>query len=302
VDVEVAMDAEPGGLTVSRHEDGQGWWEMAGRPPHPALRSFVLRYCGYREEAADAVRRRQVPWGGVVLILGFDRPLRLWPGKPVAGDAAPVAAGAAGLSLTSFAAGLHDVPVFTEHCGGQYGLQVDLTPLGAYRLLGLPMAELANMIVDLADLPDGRLASLADRLGGLACWADRFALLDRVLGGWAEQGPDPCPGVSWAVERLSATGGGIPVSGLAGELGWSRRHLTARFRQQVGLPPKSFARVVRFSRAVELLGRSDGLSWAEVALACGYYDQAHLNRDFRALAGCSPRRYFATAMPHSEAA
>jgi AraC-like DNA-binding protein len=80
-------------------------------------------------------------------------------------------------------------------------------------------------------------------------------------------------------------------------VGWSRRHLAARFRDQVGLPPKVVARVLRFQCALRLMGTDGGPAWSDVALACGYYDQAHLNREFRSLAGCAPTRYFAARLP-----
>jgi AraC-like DNA-binding protein len=82
------------------------------------------------------------------------------------------------------------------------------------------------------------------------------------------------------------------------ETGWSRRHLTARFRAQLGITPKAYGRVLRFRHAAELLsipapGRAPSL--AEVAVAAGYYDQSHLNRDFVAMSGCTPGQFLAQA-------
>ena len=85
-----------------------------------------------------------------------------------------------------------------------------------------------------------------------------------------------------------ATGGTLTVGALAAEVGWSRRHLGERFRAEIGLTPKAAGRVLRFERARRLLGRARRPGLAEVAALSGYYDQAHLNREWRELAGCSP--------------
>ena len=66
-----------------------------------------------------------------------------------------------------------------------------------------------------------------------------------------------------------------------------------QFREQLGVPPKTMARILRFQKAVRLLGTSTQLRWAEIALRCGYYDQAHFNRDFRDFAGASPGEFLA---------
>ena len=97
--------------------------------------------------------------------------------------------------------------------------------------------------------------------------------------------------------RLVSTHGAASVEALAAEVGWSRRHLFARFREQTGLPPKVFARILRFQRAATLMAAAEGPSLCEIALDCGYYDQAHLNRDFRAFAGRTPTELMAARLP-----
>lgn len=98
----------------------------------------------------------------------------------------------------------------------------------------------------------------------------------------------PSAAVLGAWSALVASGGRASVGELARDLGWSRRHLTERFTREVGVAPKTYARVVRFDRARELIATAGGRSLARVALDAGYYDQAHLNRDFRELAGAPP--------------
>ena len=79
------------------------------------------------------------------------------------------------------------------------------------------------------------------------------------------------------------------VAHLADEVGWSRRHLTDRFTDEFGVGPKQATRIERFTRARTLL--SSGRTVADAAVSCGYADQAHLTRDFRALGGCTPTQW-----------
>ncbi|MGH2789344.1 MAG: helix-turn-helix domain-containing protein, partial [Actinomycetota bacterium] len=97
--------------------------------------------------------------------------------------------------------------------------------------------------------------------------------------------------------RLLDTGGAVSVQELARETGWSRRHLSERFRSEVGLSPKLAARIVRFDRARLLLERSTRPALSEVAVLCGFFDQAHLTRDFNDFAGCSPTVWMAEEIP-----
>jgi AraC-like DNA-binding protein len=257
---------------------------------HPALAGHVLRYLGYREHSCTPVRRRQAPAGSCTLIVSLGPPIRLY--------------GPAGPSLpTSFLAGMHDAAVHTEFTGPQYGVQVDLSPLGVYALLGRPMPELTNFAPQLTELDTPDVAALPRRLADLPDWTSRFARLDDVLLRRLDaSAARPDPEVTWAWRRLVRSAGRVTVRELAEDTGWSRRHLLTRFRGQVGLTPKPAARVLRFQRAARLLVPAavyDGAavppvaSIADVAATCGYADHAHLVREFRALAGCTPTEYLA---------
>jgi len=118
-------------------------------------------------------------------------------------------------------------------------------------------------------------------------------LLDAFLTARADAGPRPAREVAWAWHRLATTHGAVPVGDLAAEVGWSRRHLVSRFHQQVGLPPKTAARVIRFSHLLSRFGDAQAGQWSRIAAECGYYDQAHMNRDFREFAGTTPTDYLA---------
>jgi transcriptional regulator GlxA family with amidase domain len=99
-------------------------------------------------------------------------------------------------------------------------------------------------------------------------------------------------------QALVRSGGTAPIGTLAAGVGWSRQHLTRRFGDEFGLGPKLAARVIRFERARRMLQATPSfVTIAQVAAACGYYDQAHLNRDFAELAGCSPTAWLTGELP-----
>lgn len=275
-------------VTVVSHDSPLGRWEMASGDADPRLRGDVRDYVGYVEVTPGPLRRREVPSADVTLIISFG---------PAIGVGAPGAEVAPAQRFTSFVAGLHDAPVLTEHGGYQHGIEVRLTPLGARRLFGVPMGLLSNQVIALEDLLGRDADRLVEGLHDAPGWAARFALLDDAIARRLDAARPPSPGVAWAWGRLRETHGALPIGTLAGELGWSRRHLAAQFREQVGLPPKLLARILRFDRVIALLRQADPVRWAEVAYDCGYYDQAHFNRDFRQFTGSAPSAFLASRMP-----
>jgi AraC-like DNA-binding protein len=241
--------------------------------PAAALSGKVSSYYGFRESTPAPLRRREGPGRDVVLILSFDEEWRI-----------------DGERLVSFAAGLYQRQVTTEHAGRSFGMHVNLTPPAAYTLFGgLPLHTLAERAVPLDDVLGD--ASLVERLYDAGDWAARFRLLDDWLLRRLVDAPPPSPGVVFAWRRLLETSGRVPVGDLAAELGWSRKRIVARFREEVGLAPKAAARLLRFERARELASRADRPDWLRLALECGYYDQSHLINDFRAFTGGTPETF-----------
>jgi AraC-like DNA-binding protein len=106
----------------------------------------------------------------------------------------------------------------------------------------------------------------------------------------------PSSDVAWAWGALERSHGKAPIGWICDRLGRSRRHLAVQFRDQVGLPPKIVARILRFDRAVSMLARPHA-NLVDVAFECGYYDQAHLSRDFRSFAGKPPAAFARQIVP-----
>ncbi|MFF1302470.1 helix-turn-helix domain-containing protein [Streptomyces sp. NPDC058307] len=255
-----------------------GLWRVT-RPWHPGLRPYLRSYVGYWEAVATPYEARLVPTGRATLLISFSEPFSQVRRLGARG-------GGSG-SIGSLVVGLEDRPAICTHPGGQEAIRVEFTPLGAYRLFGMPMSELTNLAVEVRDVLGPGAGVLVERMAATPDWAARFDLLDAALLARLEHGPRATPEVEHAWRLLSGGAGTIPIARIAAEVGWSQGYLIRRFTQQIGLTPKASARVLRFRHAVALLGRGTA-SLTEISTACGFYDQAHLNREFRAIAGTTP--------------
>lgn len=267
--------------TVHEFADG-GTWAMHARPVHPMLRGLVERYGGFEENARVALIRRETPFAGAPLILTFGAPYLLseasYPELPV-------------VARRSFVAGLHQTFTTSETTGATWAVQIDLTPIGAYRIFALPMAELTNRVVATVDIFGPSIQELEQRLFQAGTWDERFDLIDAFLLKRLVTGPTESMEVAWVWRQLLAAYGNVPIASLADELHWSRKRLIGTFRDQLGMSPKMLGRVLRFQRALALDGQQQASSWSDLALRSGYYDQAHLIREFRAFTGITPGAY-----------
>jgi AraC-like DNA-binding protein len=239
--------------------------------PAPALRGVVQRAADFHERGAP-LRRLESPLAGVVLVVS------LGPDMEIDGRA-----------TGSFVAGVWDRPTIAGHYGEQAGYQLYLDLIEARRVLGVPVGELANRLVALEDVLGSFAAELSERLADARDANHRHAIAQRLFTGRLSEGPVTAPEVEHALARLQVTRGAAGIETLAAEVGWSRRHLAARFREAVGLPPKALSRLIRVEQAAQRV--RDGDSLAAVAYEGGYADQSHFNRDFRELVGCTPTQF-----------
>jgi AraC-like DNA-binding protein len=284
-----SMDRDRPGARDDRIEES-----VWGVPAH-ALRPFIAGYAGFRQVGVPPATHRGLPSPYLTVIFTLDDPLTITahadPRQPPA-------------SYRSLVGGLHTSPALITHQGRQSGIQLLLSPLGARALLGMPAAELASIDVEGSDVLGLLAEQIGERIRAAADWRARFAVLDQVLTARLADPPAE-PGIAsstndevgHAWRRLVASGGHCTVSELAAETGWSDRYLRSRFSGETGLTPKTAARVIRFDRTRRLLQRRTAagspLLLADLAADCGYYDQAHLAREFRDLAGLPPSTWLA---------
>jgi AraC-like DNA-binding protein len=275
-------------VEVVRHSSPLGRWESAVGPPHPALRPYVRQYFGGTEETYQPLVRRELPSEIAPLIINFGPPFRVF--DPIDGSKYQ--------QVSSFVTGAFDSFVVVGTTGAYACIQVNFTLLGMRLFLQRPLHELANKIVSLDDVFGSDGDRLVSELYEAPTWASRFDIVDREILKRVAELSAPAPSVQWAWRRMLRSAGQVAISDLAREVGWSHKHLVSRFTEEIGLTPKVMARVLRFGHAANLLETSERGQLAQIAVDCGYYDQAHFTRDFRAFAGVSPMELLASRLPN----
>lgn len=191
------------------------------------------------------------------------------------------------VETAAFIAGLID-EVGAVEAEDFVGLQVDLTPVAAYRLTRGAIGRLAGTVAPLDDVLGPAGGRLVEQLGNTDGWGRRLSTLEAFLIDAIESGPSPSPEVVGTWEAVAERHGTIRVAELASDLGWSARHLRNRLRDQLGVSPKVLARLARFDHATRLLEQGARGDIGHLAIAAGYYDQAHFNNEWKRMAGRTP--------------
>jgi AraC-like DNA-binding protein len=277
---------------VSQHFDSElGRWALTGWHPQPGdlLEWAVERVWDFHGMAAHP-QERVFPNGLIDLFIQLDD--RYLDVHPTGTTPTPVAC----------VTGIYSQPVVVRAPRRPCRvLCVRLRPAGAWVTLGHPLSDLADATSDLGDLLGRTVAELAEQCADAATGVERV----RRAVAWLKQRvyhAGACtadPAAHWVARRIADTGGNKPIGALRAEAGLTDGRLIALFRQQVGVTPKRLARIHRLDRALTLLTRQ-GSSLARVAVAAGYYDQAHMNAEFRELAGLTPFEFLtATRYPAS---
>ncbi|MGW4325638.1 helix-turn-helix domain-containing protein [Nocardia sp. NPDC004573] len=267
--------------------------EVVTARPAPVLAAFIDRYVGYRMSGFAASIHRGLPSRHMTFIVAIG------PTIDVVEQTDPRQSPQ---NYRCVLSGLQASTALITHNGHQEGVAVALTPLGCRTLFGMPAAALWDTSVEFSDVVGPVGLELWERLQYAPTWRDRFTACDQVLSALADPDRSVGPELSWAWRTVVDSGGGIAIGPLAEQIGWTRQHLARRFNREFGLGPKLAARITRFERARRMLAHTPSyVTIAQVAAACGYYDQAHLDRDFADLAGTSPTSWLAEEVPSVQA-
>ncbi len=273
-------------LVMLGEETDTGSWQLFRCQPAEKLRPYILgAYHGWTEDTSAPMLRREMPRVMVPVIFNFGTPFTIATAADDGHPAGPEA-------FHSFAAGLHDRYVVTGSRGLSQCLQVNFTLLGALRL-GLDLPALSRRIATAEDAFGWGIKSLLVQLAETGSWSTRFALLEQFILTRFSQGVSPSTDVLAALRHLQRSHGQMRIGRIADDLAIGQKRLIALFQAEIGLPPKGIARLLRFNRALARLRRDPAPELAALATECGYYDQAHFNRDFKLYSGFTPTEMLA---------
>lgn len=258
--------------------------------PQPPLSDFVELFWLYEGYDPPHARERCLPTGTVELVINLrDETLRVYDRRDH--DRFRSFGGA-------LVCGAHSGFFVIDAARQETIMGVHFKPGGAFPFLGLPAGELRDTHVSLETLWGAKAGELRERLLEAETPEARFHALEQTLLARATRPLARHPAVAFALGEFQNAPHTPTVSEVTGRIGLSQRRFIQLFRDEVGLTPKLFCRVRRFQEILRLVEDEQRVEWAEVALGCGYFDQAHFIHDFQAFSGLTPTAYLARRGDH----
>ena len=246
--------------------------------PAPALRHLVDCYWVVTSDDREPRLQKIIPDGFPEVIFHLADPYRIQLSGPWQTQPNDLLAG----QLTHH--------FFLENTGRSHIIGIKLQPTALARLWQMPMHLYTNRVVELHKAMPLHWQPLREALQNVQEDALRILHIDVFLLAQSSSSSSSELLSDQAVKMLRETRGTLGIAALAAHLGISERHLEQRFKREVGLTPKQFARIVRFNAIFELMkeGQPD---WMELVEGAGFYDQSHFIRNFRAFTGEEPSAY-----------
>ncbi len=257
------------------------------RVPGPPLSDFVATLWHFTGYCAAHDRERVLPDGRCTLVINLqDTPRRRFDAANPNRSVAYRRAWIAGVQTEYL---VIDVLANSSLMGVHFksGGLAPFVPGGA--------SEVSHQVVEADAVWGGAALDLHDALRNLPTADARFDLLERFLLGLARHRLQRPPAIAHALGRFVAAPHLACMAAVANEIGLSHKQFIERFRREVGMTPKRYCRIRRFQLVLDELQRRPVLAWPEIALACGYYDQAHFINEFRSFSGLNPQAYLRDA-------
>ena len=175
---------------------------------------------------------------------------------------------------------------------------IHFRPGGAAGFLTMPLSELQDTVVTLDCLWGSSGPDFRARVLEAPTAEERLCVFEQCL---LEQQVKPLerhPAVKGALHFIGRRLTDLSIGDLTSRIGIGRRRFIQVFNDEIGLTPKLFCRVHRFQQVLRAVGGKQDIDWTDLALSCGYFDQAHFNHDFRAFSGMNPSTYLKHRTAH----
>lgn len=250
--------------------------------PQPPLSRYIEDLWLVKGRLQSRWRNAIFPDGAMELILNLGDPQKLCdPGAPHR----------ATHFKRSWISGERSEPILIEEAGLIHLIGVRFRPGGAHPFFRLPISELTGRVVELDAVWGAEIEFLREQLAAAPHPKAVFGVLEKWLLERLAGRPGLNRSLAFALEQIQRGGEHARIGQIVETIGISHKHLTREFDRCVGLSPKQLARVFAFQSAIKTIGFQATVDWADTAAACGYYDQAHFIREFRAFAGMTPAAY-----------
>jgi AraC-like DNA-binding protein len=190
--------------------------------------------------------------------------------------------------------GTHSQYIVIDTLPGASMIGAHFKPGGARPFLEPSAAEFQDQVIAFEAVWGGSARELRERLLAAPGPVAKFHHLEHFLAGQLRRSrtnQQRQTRIAWATSRFCQQPQLLTIGAVAAQLGISHKHFIEQFREQVGLTPKRFCRIRRFQQVLAQINSHRVINWAEVACACGYYDQPHFVNDFQAFAGLNPSAY-----------
>jgi AraC-like DNA-binding protein len=179
---------------------------------------------------------------------------------------------------------------------------ISFQPQGAMMFFGIPLSEFYNQNISIKYLLKDQISDLESKLHIAGSFEEKKILVEDFLISQLKENYKKYEQarIKNSIDLINESKGVINIEKLASEAFLGRKQFERTFSEFIGSSPKQFLKTIRFQNAIHIMEKNNRLSLADLAYQCGYYDQAHMNNDFKSLAGMTPKQYFAECEPYSD--
>jgi AraC-like DNA-binding protein len=254
--------------------------------PSPPLSQFVQCFWYCEGAPLTHTKERLMPTGEAAIIFNLrDEAIRIYDWKR------PECFESFGQAVL---AGARSEPFVIDTLQQERVLGIQFYPGGAFPFFRMPSSELENHDLSLDCVWNAAASSMRERLLEAESIPAMFAVAENALLQQLVRPLELHPAVAFAARRFSRNPHTATVASVLDSIGLSNRRFSQLFHDQTGLTPKSFCRMRRFQRVLRSIHVARTLEWTQIALDCGYFDQAHFIRDFQSFSGFTPTGYTAS--------